>query len=292
LGEAVLRGAWGSGPGAFGHTGEAEANPEGPMAVAVTSAGRVDVLDPRNGRVLRFVDGRVVGAVGPIGEATQDLAHTADGRVVTLDRLGAATVTVFDREGHPRATIPLRGGPVTEGGAVTAVFADADGVYVEHAHREVVRVADADGREDPARPTLWGRPSRDGAQLLRAAIEDRARGTVRVTVASRENGAVDWSSVVPLGASVLHLVMLDGDHGGRVYVAAVVGVFAAEVLRDPALVVLRLDRAGAVDGALRLPPLAGGDEVFRPVCIDDAGAVYVMDLGAEGLTVRRYTFAG
>lgn len=287
----VARGAWGSALGSFGHTSEPEANPEGPMAIAVARDGSLDVLDARNGRVQRFVNGRAVSTAGPVGAAAQDLAHTPDGRVVALDRLGAGTVTVFDREGRAAATVALRGGPIAEGGAVTGVFADADGIYVEHAHREVVRVADAEGRDDPARPTLWGRPSRDGAQLLRAAIEDRAGGTVRVTVAARENGAVDWSAAVPMGASVLHLVMLDSDRAGRVYVAATVGTFTEDGLRDPALVVARLDRAGTVDGTLRLPPLAGDDELFRPVVVDDAGAVYVMDSGPDGLVVRRHAFA-
>lgn len=285
----VVRGAWGERVGEFGHTREAEANPEGPMAFFVAPDGEVAVLDPRNRRVQRFAGGAVTAVELP-AEAPQDLARTPDGRLVALDRLASATVTVLARDGRVAATIPLRGGAITEGGAVTGVFADAEGIYVEREHREVVRIADAAGREDPARPTLWGRPSRDGAQLLRAAMENRALGTVRVTVAARENGAVDWSTVVPMGGAVVHLTMLDSDAAGRVYVAAEVGEFTEEGVRNPRLRVARLDRAGVVDGALSLPAIEGGDEVFRAMVVDDAGAVYVMVPGRDGLEVRRVEF--
>ncbi|MFO0646655.1 MAG: hypothetical protein U0326_10485 [Polyangiales bacterium] len=284
----VLRGPWGTRPGEFGRTTESEGNPEGPMSFAVAPDGTLAVLDQRNRRIQRFSQGRPLAPITLENEAAQDLALTPDGRVVALDRLGASTLTVFGPDGRAGSTIALRGGPISEGGAVTGVFADAQGVYVEREHREVVRVADAEGHEDTSRPTLWGRPTRDGGQLLRAAIEDRARGVLRVSVAARSNGAMDWSTAVPAGAPVLYLAMLDSDARGRVYVAAETGVVSAEGPRDLATFVARLDRAGVVEVAVRLPPLAGGDEVFRPMSVDDEGAVYVMDPSREGLVIARY----
>ncbi len=284
----VLRGPWGTRPGEFGRTTESEGNPEGPMSFAVAPDGTVAVLDQRNRRIQRFAQGRPLAPITLENEAAQDLALTPDGRVVSLDRLGASTLTVHGPDGRAASTIALRGGPISEGGAVTGVFADEQGVYVEREHREVVRIADAEGHEDTTRPTLWGRPSRDGAQLLRAAIEDRARGVLRVSVAARSNGAMDWSTAVPAGAPVLYLAMLDSDARGRVYVAAETGVVDAEGPRDLATFVARLDRAGVVEVAVRLPPLAGGDEVFRPMSVDDEGAVYVMDPSREGLVIARY----
>ncbi len=288
--EVVVRGAWGTRPGEFGHTAEPEANPEGPMSFAVAPDGTVAVLDARNRRIQRFANGRAAGSVTLEGEAAQDLAWTSTGALVSLDRLGASTVTVFGSDGRAASTIALRGGPITEGGAVTGVFTDAQGVYVEREHREVVRIADAEGHEDTARPTLWGRPSRDGAQLLRAEIEDRVRGVLRVSVAARSNGAMDWATRVPTGASVLYLAMLDSDARGRVYVAAETGTVTAEGPRDVSTFVARLDSAGAVDATMRLPPLTGGDEVFRPMTVDEHGAVYVMDPTRQGVEVARYTF--
>jgi hypothetical protein len=287
----VLRGPWGARPGEFGRTTESEGNPEGPMSFAVAPDGTVAVLDGRNRRIQRFVDGRPTAEIALDGEAAQDLAWTPSGALVSLDRLGASTLTVHPADGRTATNISLRGGPITEGGAVTGVFADAQGVYVEREHREVVRIADADGHEDTARPTLWGRPTRDGAQLLRAEITDRGRGVVRVSVAARENGAMDWSTEVSVENPVLYLAMLDSDARGRVYVAVETGVVTAESVRDAATFVARLDRAGAVDATMRLPALAGGDEVFRPMCVDAEGAVYVMDPTREGVEVARYTFA-
>ena len=287
---ALVRGAWGSQLGEFGHTTESEANPEGPMSFALAPDGTVAVLDQRNRRVQRFVAGRAVNTVALDNEAAQDLAITPSGNLVALDRLGTSTLTVYGPDGHPAAPIALRGGPIAEGGAVTGVFADAQGIYVEREHREVVRVADANGREDPDRPTLWGRPSRDGAQLLRASIEDPARGVLRVSVAARSNGAMDWSSTVSADAPVLYLAMLDSDARGRVYVAAATGHASPDGVRDAATFVARLDGAGAVEATMNLPALEGGDEVFRPMRVDDEGAVYVMAPAREGLTIHRYAW--
>ncbi|MEZ4409842.1 MAG: hypothetical protein R3A52_25720 [Polyangiales bacterium] len=263
------------------------------MAIAVGPDGAVDVLDARNQRVQRFSRGVAVASAGPVGEATQDITHLPDGRLVTVDRLGTGTVTVFDRDGHPGATVPLRGGPIAEGGAVTGVFADADGVYVENAHREVVRVADANGHEDPARPTLWGRPSRDGAQLLRAAIEDRMAGTVRVIVAARENGAIKdagrrWFRC---GRRCCTSADARGAARGASHVAATVARSRRRACATRRWWWRASTARGALDGVMRLPPLAGEDELFRPVTVDDDGGVYVMDATPAGLVVRRYGFA-
>ena len=286
----VVRGRWGTQPGEFGHTAPTEGNPEGPMAFAVAPDGSVAVLDTQNRRVQRFANGRFVSSFALATGAAQDLAVTPDGRLVSLDRLAAATVTLHGPDGTPAGSARLVGGPITEGGAVTAVFADAQGVYVEREHREVVRVLDASGREDPARPTLWGRPSRDGRQLLRAAIDDRMGGVVRVSVAARSNGAMDWSTAVPLGAPVLQLLMLDSDAAGRVYVAAETGTPTADGVRDAAVVAVRLDTTGAVTGTLSLPAPSGPEEVFRQMSVDDAGALYVMVMTPEGVEVRRDAF--
>lgn len=261
------------------------------MAFTVTPDGAVVVLDTQNRRVQRFADGRLAGSFGLASGAVQDLARTPDGRLVSLDRLATAAVTLHDADGATIATTRLVGGSIAEGGAVTGVFADARGVYVEREHRDVVRILDAAGHEDTARTALWGRPSRDGRQLLRASIDDRVRGVVRVSVAARENGAMDWSTAVPLGATVVQLVMLDSDAAGLVYMAAETGTPTPDGVRDAVILVLRFDTNGAAQGLLRLPAPAGAEEVFRPMCVDDAGAVYAMMATAEGVEVRRYTFA-
>jgi hypothetical protein len=41
---------------------------------------------------------------------------------------------------------------------------------------------------------------------------------------------------------------------------------------------------------LEIPPLPTADESFRPITVDDDGAVYVMAAGDDGLAVTRYVF--
>lgn len=288
----VLRGPWGDGPGHFGRRAANEGSPEAPTSLAIDGRGDVAVLDQVNRRVQRFRDGRFVGSLPLPNEAAQDVAALPDGRTAVLDRLGEGTVTLFDAAGRPARTVPLVGGPIAEGGAVTGLFATADGLYAEREHRELVRLTDARGEPDPARATLWGRPTRDGLSMLRAAIADRARGTVTVSAASRATGAMDWSRTVALGGVVLHLTLLDGDRHGRAYLGAVVARERGGALVDPRGVVVRFDRAGAPDGTLELPAPPEADELFRPLAIDDEGRVFALSPGPDGLSLVEYSFPG
>ena len=287
----VLRGPWGEGPGQFGRRAAQEGSPEAPTALAIDAAGDVAVLDQVNRRVQRFRAGRFIGSLPLPNEAAQDVATTADGRVAVLDRLGDPSLTLFDAAGRPSRTVPLVGGSITEGGAVTGLFAAPDGLYVEREHRELVRITDARGEPDPARSTLWGRPTRDGRSLLRAAIADRLRGLVTVSAASRATGAMDWSRTVALDGLVLHLVLLDGDRRGRAFVGAVVARESAGVFTDAHVLVVRFDSAGAPDGTLRLPASPEADELFRPIAINDDGQVFALSPGPDGLALVEYPFA-
>lgn len=288
----MVSGPWGSDPGGFGRTLGDESNPEGPMALSLAPDGSVLVVDQINRRIQRFSHGALVSSLGLPSATTQDVTVSRDGTVVSLDRLVAREVRVHFANGETR-TAPVEVGPIREGGAVSAVFVDAEGVWVEREHQEVVRVANGAGDPSGEHTTLWGRPTRDGRHLLRAAIADRAAGVVRVSAASRDNGAMDWATPVTFGASVLQVLLLDADLAGRVYIGAEV----ARVIDGPTPIfeevrveVVRLDDAGAVVGTIRLPPLPGAQEVFRPLAIDDAGAVYMMVSGARGLEVRRWEF--
>ncbi|MBK8694590.1 MAG: hypothetical protein IPN17_20505 [Deltaproteobacteria bacterium] len=286
----VLRGPWGDGPGQFGRRAASEGSPEAPNSLSIDASGDVAVLDQVNRRVQRFRDGRFVGSLPLPNEAAQDLATASDGRVAVLDRLGDPSLTLFDAAGRPARTVPLVGGPISEGGAVTGLFAASDGLYVEREHRELVRLTDARGEPDPSRTTLWGRPGRDGATLLRAAIADRPRGMVTVSAAARATGAMDWSRTVTLDGAILHLVLLDGDRHGRVYLGAVAGRELGGAITDPRTLVVRFDRAGVPVATLRLPAPPEADELFRPLAIDDEGHVFALSPGADGLSLVEYTF--
>jgi hypothetical protein len=59
---------------------------------------------------------------------------------------------------------------------------------------------------------------------------------------------------------------------------------------DEAIAVVRLDAGGAETGRLELPAFPTPDETFRPLTVDDEGAVYQMVPSADGLSVLRYAF--
>ena len=68
---------------------------------------------------------------------------------------------------------------------MTGVFADDKGVYVEREHTALVRIADGQGRSDPGREELPGRPTRDGRLFIAASIADRAGGLASVRAFDR-----------------------------------------------------------------------------------------------------------
>jgi hypothetical protein len=98
---------------------------------------------------------------------------------------------------------------------------------------------------------------------------------------------------VRVGAPILHVLMLDSDRRGRVYLGVDTGRESSEPpypIVDEAIAVARLGAGGAPEGLLALPALPGADESFRPLTVDDSGAVYAMYAGADALEVVRYEF--
>jgi len=292
-GQVVVQGAWGAGPGQFGRRRDPESNPEAPMAVATGPGGQLAVVDQVNRRILRYRNGKLTGAVDLGGDTVQDLTLTRDGRLLVLDRLADANVQSYGPDGKLLDTLALTGRGVPEGGAVTGLFADDDGVYVERDHETVVRIADGSGRAEPARPEMLGRPSRDGHLLLSAAIADGNAGEILVRAVDRATGQPAWVEALRLGVPIVHIITLDSDRRGMIYLAVDVGHEAPTPpypLVDERLVLARLGAGGIPRGQLEVPPLPAADESFRPVTVDDDGAVLVMAGGDNGLSVTRYVF--
>ncbi|HEX8954447.1 MAG TPA: hypothetical protein VF945_21480, partial [Polyangia bacterium] len=268
-------------------------NPEGPMAVAAGAAGQLAVVDQINRRILRYKDGKLVGTIPIGGDTVQDVAFARDGRMLVLDRLVDGNVQVYGADGKLVDELSLAGKGVGEGGGVTGLFADDDGIYVERDHESVVRIADAAGRSDPNRPALAGRPARDGRLLLAAEIADASGGDVLVSATDRSSGQPAWKQPIHLGVPIVHIITLDSDAAGLVYLAVDVGretTSAPFQIVDERILVARLGAGGAPRGLLSLPPLPTADESFRPITVDDDGSVYVMAAGDNGLAVTRYVF--
>jgi hypothetical protein len=223
----------------------------------------------------------------------QDLAGGPDGKTVLLDRLADRNVQLYDKDGKLLNEVSLVGKGVPEGGAVTGVFANDDGVWVEREHGATVHVADANGTPDPNRAELPGRPTRDGHLAVAAALLDRNAGTLQVNAYDRSSGQLSWSAPIQLPAPIWRIVLLDSDDQGMVYVAADTGHETQQApftIYDEAITVVRLGAGGALRGTLELPPLGAADETFRPLSVGDDGSIYEMVSTAQGVVVTRYTF--
>jgi hypothetical protein len=290
-GSVVVQGGFGGGLGQFGRKKAAESSPEGPMALSVASDGSVLIVDQVNRRIERYRDGKPVSTTPIGGDTVQDLALLPEGRLAVLDRFVDKGVQIYESDGRLLNDVALGG--QTELGSLTGVFADASGVYVEREHGLVLRIADSSGNRVTGERELPGRPSRDGQLVIAAALLERQSGQFLVRAIDRVKGSPVWERVIQLPTPILHMVMLDSDKQGRIYAAAVTALeeqVPPYRLTDEALFAVQLGRDGSERGRLKLPPLHGSDETFRPVSVDDAGNLYVMRSSESGLTVTRYVF--
>jgi hypothetical protein len=286
--KVVVRGTWGSEPGQFGKLQAEESNPEAPMSLAVDGQGNLSILDQVNRRVQRFDrTGKLLGTLPIRSETTQDLAVEGD-KTYLLDRLGAEPgIEVLDSQGRPVERLPAVGGAVKEGGAITGLFTSSGAVYVENEHDDLVRVDGASNEEIP------GRPSRDGRLYLKAAVVEKSAGRIYVQAHAQKDRDLAWETPLNLGRPLLHLLMLDSDRSGQVYVAAEVGQEDPQThaFHDLATLVIRLSPEGRLDGVLSLPPTtAEAAETFRPLVVGDDGTIYHMLVTEAGLQVTAHSF--
>ena len=261
------------------------------MAMSASPDGSILIVDQINRRVVRYKDGKLASVIPIGGDTVQDMAIGAEGRVVLLDRFVDRGIQVYGPDGKLLNDVSLPS--KLDLGSLTGVFADEHGIYVERDHGQVSQVADANGNRIEGSKELSGRPSRDGQLLLSAALLERESGQVQIRAYDRSRGTVVFSKVVQLPTPVLHLVMLDSDKSGRIYFAAVTALEEQTPpyqLSDEALFAVQLGRDGSERSRLKLPPLHGSDETFRPVTVDDAGHLLVMQSTDAGLSVVRYVF--
>ncbi len=280
--------AWGDGVGELGRRDGTRAAPEGPMSFAVDAAGRATVVDQVNARAEVFAPGEAPRVVPLPSQTFQDVAFSPHGDLVLLDRLGTASVAFASADGHVDREVALAGPGVPSGGDVTALFARDDGTWVEVGHESLVRVADASGHADPARPAVAGRFSADGASLLRAARS----GSTHVVVTLQPRGERPALLARVEFALPVHEIMgLEPTADGGVVVGASLAQASASPPYDAlerAEVIVVLDRLGVEQSRLRLPAQPGAEESFRRLRVGQDGALYHMAYGLKGVTLRRY----
>jgi hypothetical protein len=291
-GRVVVRAAWGSGPGQLGRRKDPESAPEGPMSLIADRRGDVLVLDQINHRIQRWSPaGAPLPPIAINGDTGQDFALGKNGTVIVLDRLAEQNLQFYAADGRPLGEVALRGAGIPEGGGTTGLFTDEDGnAWVEREHGPLTRVATADGNSDPARPSLPGRPSRDGRDFLSGAIADRAAGTAIVRALDAA-GQPLWQATVAFGAPLLYIVLLDSDAAGNVYVGAHVGHESTAppyAIVDEQVIIAGLGPDGATRGALALPAAPSEEEAFREFTVGDDGTIYRMLRSEAGVVVEAY----
>lgn len=262
------------------------------MSFAIDRRGNAVVLDQVNRRLQRFDrDGRFLSAQTIETATAQDIALDEYGRALVLDRLGRdPAITIYDDSGKKVGAIPLASETIGRPGGISGVFADGDGIYVEVGHDKVVRVADGAGQPISTEDTVPGRPTRDGKLFIKAGMLDKSAGRLYVQAHGKDHKLV-WETALDLGAAILHILLLDSDKAGNVYI----GVEAQDAPGQPPTYktpVARLEGTkGKLTGQMILPPTtADPSESFRPLSVGDDGTIYHLVHGANGPTITSYRF--
>ena len=282
--ETVLVVPWGSGGQMLSRRGGDESNPEGPMSFAVGQQGRILVLDQASGRVAEFgMDGALVREARLPATTFADLEVTALGEVVLLDRLVRQSILVLDRDLGRRAEYPVSSPRIPEGGAVTAMLARADGVWLEVAHERSVKVLGPDLAPCEQVQTR-GRPMRDGIAAGFVAAELDGAGGVYVEV-GRPGGGTVKNRVLP-DRRTTRIAWLD-DASGRVVVMFEVGSWDRGE-ETPELRGAVLDQDLSVVAWLRTRWPATELEQFREFLVRPDGSVWQMAFFASGVVFNRW----
>ncbi len=283
----VLLIPWGSGGDMLARVDGNESNPEGPMSFVPLPDGSVWVLDQLSERVVRFApDGTVAQSVPVEGTAWQDLDVLGE-RVYLLDRLVRRVVKVVDLRTGASREEGIEGPGIAEGGGVTAMFARPDGVWLEYAHGNLVRVVGADGGPgdravSPGRPVSRAGTS-GGAELVRARLDRPSHGAVLELVDGA--GSVLRSRTVPLGAGLHRIAWVEGDGLGGLVAAFHVSRFSPDgrTLESEHVEGIRLGGNGEIAATFSSPFCIRATEQFRELKLASDGSLWQMAFADDGV---------
>ncbi len=288
----ALRTTWGTGPRQLGRKQAAESAPEGPASFIVDDAGRAFVLDQVNLRIQVYKDGKRLRSIPLPADTFEDIALMPDGSIAVLDRFSRKTVRVMDAQGQLLSEVNLEGPSVSEGGAVTGLFARDDGLWVEVAHGRLVRITDASGQADAQRPWEAGRFMASSSKVLSAALDGRyaAKLITRPAVAGKAVG--QRLARVEFDQRLAHLTALESDAAGNVYLGALTvrrrQSAPYDVLEQRSQVVI-VSAAGQELRRVALPAPVTALEFLRSVRVSPNGTIWHLAYDAQGATLRRYS---
>jgi len=269
---------WGQSKAQLGRARPRDGSPEAPMSVAADAAGNPWVLDQVNGRIVRL------GGEAPIAltlKKAKDLAVAKNGNAVVVND---STAVVLGPDGKAVAEWKLALEP--EG-----VFTDGDDVYVGLEGGAALRLGDANGVEDPKRPEVPGRPTRDGRSWVSATLADGARGRVVVMGFDHKSKERRFIREIALGMPVMDVLLIDTDAAGVIYLAALgERIPGGGYLGEPVATVdlLCLDPLdGKPLSRTELPANTSADETFREMTALHGGGVVYLYRTESGAELRR-----
>jgi hypothetical protein len=246
----VLTVPWGGGPAGLARTEADESEAEGPASFAVAPNGDIWVLDQVAARVVRYDRAaRVVAVVLLPSPTFQDLEVWHDGRLVVLDRLVRKTVLVVGPGGEEPSEHGIEGPLVPEPGAVTALLARPDGIWLEVGHAFSFRLLDRDLAPLAESPALPGRVLRGGGGSLELSL----RPPDGVAIAWRDALGMGSEPVVLALGPVIRIAWAEDVDDGRFWLIHVTppvgtrGDWYSGALRDRDGVALATFEAGGAD---------------------------------------------
>jgi len=271
-----LRSPWGRSEGQLGLSDPEEGSLEGPMSFAVSGSGEIFVLDQINERIQVFLDGNLVRSIPVPGSTFEDIELAPNGSIWLLDRSVRESVVLLDSSGNIRSEVALAGAGVPRVGLVTGTYCREDGLWVE-VFPDLIRIADASGGADPARPAVSGLFSQDGRLLLTAKLPGGQEAEVYVRPAGASGGETIFKVTFQGTPEVLMGPFTD--RSGRIYLGAHIA--------DGGVEVVALEPDGAVHARVDLPPATRAEDVFRTLRVTADGVIYQLAVDDSGAVVRR-----
>jgi hypothetical protein len=286
--EVVLHATWGAMGATVGRFDGDEAASEGPMSFAVYPDGQLLVLDQVNYRVVRFDDtGALLGETPIPANTFQDLEIWDGGRVVLLDRLARRSLLVMTDAGTTIREIGIEGDGIPEGGGVTAMLAEDDGIWLEFDHTSRVRLLDQQLLPS-VRREVRGRPFSATANLLG---ELDGQGDARLWLEDAATGNVLERTAVGAGHRIDRIIWLATDGAGNVH-----GQFhlLEDDPADPTKITFEQVLAVRYDAALHevarfaSPYVIQEVEQFREFRVMPDGTTYQMVFEHGGMSILRW----